>query len=386
MIASPHMQNTEISSKPISVIVVGQTPPPFHGQSLMIQMLLDGPMEGVEMHHIRMAFSDNMDQVGRFQLAKVLHLFALIVRIFIARIRTGATILYYPPAGPNRVPIFRDIVLLISTRWMFRKTVFHFHANGMGELIPKFPAPLRALAWWALGRPHASIQLSELTRQDGKWFQAQHIYVVPNAVHDETLRLKWSPADRVPVAVQRILYVGTVCEGKGILVLLDACRQLKLAQVPFHLDVVGSFQPTTFGDDVRRAIADSQLQDHVTLHGQKTGDDKWKMFTLANIFCFPSHYESEGVPCVLIEAMCFALPVVSTRWRGIPSLVESGVTGYLVEPHDSMNLCNAIRDLIVDPIAIQSMGQAGRSRFLNEFSNQQYLQKMRQVFADTAKS
>ncbi len=378
------IQNTQ--NKLISVVVVGQAPPPFHGQAVMIQMLLNGPIEDVQFHHVRMAFSDNMDQVGRFQLRKVFHLIELIFRIVTARITHNATILYYPPAGPNRIPVFRDIVLLICTRWMFRKTVFHFHACGVSELIAKFRPPLRALAWCALGMPDVAIQMSSLTGQDAVWLKAKKVYVIPNAVPDEATRLGWKPADRLASTRKKILYVGTVCESKGILLLLNACHHLRQAGVAFQLDVVGSFQPLEFSSEVQSVVREFELVEHVTLHGQKTGDDKWRMFSNADVFCFPSHYTSEGFPCVLLEAMCFALPVISTRWRGIPSIIEHGKTGYLVEVQDAEALFIALQKLLSDTENMFAMGLAGRTKFLAQFSNEQHLQKMRQMFVDMAQS
>lgn len=378
------IQNTK--NKLISVVVVGQTPPPFHGQAVMIQMLLDGPIEGVQFHHVRMAFSNNMDQVGRFQLRKLMHLIAVIFRIGTARITHNAKILYYPPAGPNRVPVFRDIVLLICTRWMFRRTVFHFHASGVSELIAKFRPPLRALAWCALGRPDAAIQMSNLIGQDAVWLKARKVYVIPNAVLDEATRLEWNPLDRLISSTKKILYVGTVCESKGILILLNACTQLRQAGVAFHLDVVGSYQPSEFSTEVQKIVREFELEEHVTLHGQKTGDCKWRMFSNANVFCFPSHYASEGFPCVLLEAMCFALPVISTRWRGIPSIVEHGSTGYLIDVQDAEELYVAMQKLFSDSKLMHAMGIAGRTKFLAQYSNEQHLQQMRQVFVDMAQS
>ena len=376
------IQNTK--NKLISVVVVGQTPPPFHGQAVMIQMLLDGPIEGVQFHHVRMAFSNNMDQVGRFQLRKIIHLITVIFRIGTARIAHNAQILYYPPAGPNRVPVFRDVVLLFCTRWMFRRTVFHFHASGVSELIAKFRPPLRAMAWCALGRPDAAIQMSNLIGQDAVWLKAKKVYVIPNAVLDEATRLDWNPLDRLISSTKKILYVGTVCESKGILILLNACKQLRQAGVAFHLDVVGSYQPSDFSTEVQRIVREFELEEHVTLHGQKTGDNKWRMFLHANVFCFPSHYASEGFPCVLLEAMCFALPVISTRWRGIPAIVEHGSTGYLIDVKDADELFVAMRKLFSDSKLMHAMGIAGRTKFLAQYSNKQHLQQMRQVFVDMA--
>jgi glycosyltransferase involved in cell wall biosynthesis len=376
------MSKTMRSSKPPVVVVVGQTPPPFHGQAIMIQMLLDGPLPDVKLHHVRMSFSDNMDQVGRFQLSKLWHLVYLIVCIAKARIQFGAAILYYPPAGPNRVPVFRDIVLLLSTRWMFRKTVFHFQASGVSELIPKLPLPIRILAQWAYSKPDVAIQLSPLTTPDATYFKARKICTVPNAAYDlssQFVRSRDAAADTEPA---RILYVGTVCEAKGMLVLLDACSQLKTWGSRFHLDVVGSFQPSQFSTAVQACIEDRDLTEHVTIHGQKTGDSKWNMFANADMFCFPSHYESEGFPCVLVEAMCFSLPVVSTRWRGIPSIVEEDLTGYLVDTGDSKALALQLQRLILDPIAARKMGIAGRERFESKLSSTKHLEQMRQIFLE----
>ncbi|MBK7083560.1 MAG: hypothetical protein IPH53_02365 [Flavobacteriales bacterium] len=78
---------------------------------------------------MRLAFSEDMESVGKFQLGKVLVLFSTIARIFIARFRFHTPVLYYPPSGPNMVPVLRDLILLCATRWLFRHTVFHFHAS-----------------------------------------------------------------------------------------------------------------------------------------------------------------------------------------------------------------------------------------------------------------
>ena len=46
------------------IVVIGQTPPPFGGQALMIQALLDGQYENAELFHVRLDFSKNFDDMG----------------------------------------------------------------------------------------------------------------------------------------------------------------------------------------------------------------------------------------------------------------------------------------------------------------------------------
>ena len=83
---------------------------------------------------------------GRFRLRKLGHLVGIIGRIAWQRIAHGVDVLYYPPAGPHRVPLWRDLAILGCTRWMFRKTIFHFHTLGIGRVYRQLPLPLRWLA------------------------------------------------------------------------------------------------------------------------------------------------------------------------------------------------------------------------------------------------
>ncbi len=144
----------------LKVLVVGQTPPPLHGQAIMIERLLSGRYARIKLYHVRMAFSDSIGDVGRFRLGKLLHLLSVILRIAYCRIVCGAKVLYYPPAGPNRVPLHRDLAILLSTRWMFRRTVLHFHATGVSELYDKLPRLTRFLFRGALFHADAAVRIA----------------------------------------------------------------------------------------------------------------------------------------------------------------------------------------------------------------------------------
>ena len=365
----------------LKILVVGQTPPPFHGQAIMIQMLVDGPIEDAELIHLRMAFSDSLDEVGRFKLRKIFHLIKLILSIYWIRIRHNPSVLYYPPTGPNRVPLIRDTILLICTRWLFKWTVFHFQASGVSELIRSLSLWQQFIVWQALGTPDAAIQLSSLTVSDASFLKAKRQYLIPNAAEDhakERVFRKDASAESFPQI--RLLYLGTVCETKGVLVLIDAIKTLTTSLPKVHLDIVGGFQPASFKSQVLDRIKQLELQSQVTLHGQRTGDAKWKFFANADVFCFPTYYESEGFPCVLVEAMSFSLPIVSTNWRGIPSMVRDGETGFLVAPRDVESLSVAIERLVENTGQREAFGRLARLRYEAEFTRSRHLQLMSEVF------
>jgi len=86
----------------------------------------------------------------------------------------------------------------------------------------------------------------------------------------------------------------------------------------------------------------------VNLAGVQSGDDKFRYYAQASIFCFPTFFESEAFPVVLLKAMQFRLPVDSTRWRGISAIVRDGVTGFLVPINDVAALAERLELLLVD--------------------------------------
>lgn len=88
-------------------------------------------------------------------------------------------------------------------------------------------------------------------------------------------------------------------------------------------------------------------------------------YTDADLFCLSSLWE--GLPYVILEAMSYALPVVSTGVDGIPEAVAQGESGALVPPADPDALADAIVRLLGDADARARMGAAGeeivRERF-----------------------
>jgi len=70
------------------ILVVGQTPPPFGGQAIMIERLLEGKYKDTELFHVRMSFSREMNEMGRFSFFKIFHLILCIPRTkFIIKIK-----------------------------------------------------------------------------------------------------------------------------------------------------------------------------------------------------------------------------------------------------------------------------------------------------------
>lgn len=338
------------------------------------QSLLSGRYTEIELHPVRMAFSRQTSHIGRLRFGKLLHLGALVARIHWQRARTGARILYFPPAGPNLVPFLRDVVILVCTRWAFARTVFHFHAAGLSELEARLRGPLRLLyraAYWA---PDVAIQTSALNPPDGQRLQAKRVVVIPNGVPDHPLARQPRP-DRAGHPLT-ILYAGILRESKGLLVLVQACRRLREQGLDFRLHLMGTFESPAFESALGDALASAGLSDRSTFLGVLRDDAKAQAFWRSDVFCYPTHFEAESFGLVVVEAMQFSLPVVATRWRGVPTVVDEGQSGLLVPVCDAEQLADALSVLLENEELRRRLGARGRERYLEHFTEERFRQRM----------
>lgn len=85
----------------------------------------------------------------------------------------------------------------------------------------------------------------------------------------------------------------------------------------------------------------------------------------ADVFVLSSRWE--GLPYVVLEAMSFGLPVVSTRVDGIPEAVVDGTSGLLVPPSAPEALASAIAGVLDDPDTRARMGAAGAAIVAERF-------------------
>ena len=67
-----------------------------------------------------------------------------------------------------------------------------------------------------------------------------------------------------------------------------------------------------------------------------------------DVLLFPTYWESEGYPGIVLEALQCGRPVITTRWKSIPEVVEDGKSGILVEPRSWVAVKEAIQRLMRD--------------------------------------
>ena len=183
-----------------------------------------------------------------------------------------------------------------------------------------------------------------------------------------------------------IVSVGRLVEQKGFERLLRACRLLADRKERFRCEIVGDGPLRV---RLEALIAEYDLASRVALLGRLYQDELRQRYAAADLFalfCVPaSDDDRDGIPNVMIEAMATGLPVVSTRFSGIPELVVDGETGRLVAVDDETADAEALRSLLGDPELRRRMGSAGRRRVLDGFTTEASAAKLDTVFSRLAR-
>ena len=181
----------------------------------------------------------------------------------------------------------------------------------------------------------------------------------------------------------QIVCVGSFEEVKGHRYLIEACRLLKTRGIDFRCHFVGDGH---LRQELKQQIARAGLADQVILHGALRRRAVAKLVAEADVMALASvptrDGRREGIPVALMEAMASGLPVVSTNIGGIPELVETGLTGFLVPPRKSSALADALQRLAEDPELRRQMGSAGREKVLREFNLRRNTEALMSLFQD----
>lgn len=156
---------------------------------------------------------------------------------------------------------------------------------------------------------------------------------------------------------QRFVYVGHVTASKGINEIIEA----------------GEMIDDTIDIDIYGPLMEGMKEEN--FHGKKTRymgilqpEKVMETMKQYDALLFPTYYKGEGYPGVILEAYFAGLPVITTRWRAIPEIVDSS-SGILIEPKNSKQLAEAMQQLIQSGQQMQEL-RLGAISMARRFSSE----------------
>ncbi len=148
-----------------------------------------------------------------------------------------------------------------------------------------------------------------------------------------------TPTDKIIViSTGRLEYV------KGFVFALLGIQQLVQKGIDLEYRIVGGGKDEEY---LRFLIQRLGLENHVSLLGPLSPEKVGLELLQADIYLSSSL--SEGISNAVLEAMAIGLPVVSTNVGGMPEVIQTEITGLLVEPYEPDQIARAIKRFVEEP-------------------------------------
>lgn len=290
--------------------------------------------------------------------------------------------------GPDLVPLAPRNEIDIAAAWrlsrvlkQMRPEIVHAHdphAVAMAATALSIAAPSPCPPLVASRRIEYRIARHSFSRW--KYSQVGCFLAISRAVRDR-LVADGIPAQRIrivhegvdvervvqlpPASVHAALYLPTgspVVGTVGALVPQKAQHTL-IAAAAIVVRAVPDVRFVILGEGELRPALESQirhlhLERHVFLAGFRP--DVIELIKDFDVFALSSI--QEGMCTSLVDAMAAQKPAVATAVGGVPEVVEDGVTGFLVQPHDEQTMAAHIVALLEDEALRHRMGAAALAR------------------------
>ena len=140
-----------------------------------------------------------------------------------------------------------------------------------------------------------------------------------------------------------VLYVGLLEPRKNLPALLRAFGQISDRFPGHQLVLVG--RQGWMVEQVFELVESLGLKERVCFTGYVESEDLPALYSLADVFVYPTFYEGFGLP--VLEAMACGAPVITSRVSSLPEI--AGDAGVLLDPEDETQLAGALERLLRDP-------------------------------------
>jgi glycosyltransferase involved in cell wall biosynthesis len=235
----------------------------------------------------------------------------------------------------------RGIYAGLLGRWLFR--IPYLATRRVPNLFSR--SPLRDLAYRGAARiVGLSRMIATLVEQQYPDTQCE---IIPSAHADLARQHQRDPAFVEKYRGKTVIgHIGALHrEVKGQHNIIDVARRWQDRHPDVLFVLVGSGKDGAEFKQLAKGLTNIEFAGQV-----KNVDDYLDLF---DIFVFPSLME--GLGSILLDAMCFGLPIVASGVDGIPDIIEDGANGLLVEPDNPEQLGAALERLLGDKALQEKM-------------------------------
>lgn len=362
------------------VLFLLHIPPPVHGSSMVGKYICEsiGVNEKFDCNYINLLASKKVSQSGSINLYKLYGFLKVLHQLFLSCFKQKPSLCYLA-LTVSGYAFFRDTIIVLILRFFRVQRIYHLHNKGVSRNEKKW---LYRFLYKLVFKDSRVILLSDNLYVDIESFVSRSkVSICPNGIPDSFDSKIVSDKVKDNNPIPNILFLSNLIETKGVFILLRACEILKKKEINYTCSFVGG-EGSISEDDFNKKLGELDLC-QVKYLGKKFNEEKDLIYKEADIFAFPTFYPYECFPLVLLEAMQFSLPIISTDEGGISDVVADGINGFIVNKQDSIHLAERLEELIGDFNLRIRMGDEGRKKFQVKYTLEAFENKLIDILEES---
>lgn len=215
----------------------------------------------------------------------------------------------------------------------------------------------------ALSGARQIICVSHYTKNKmAEFVEASKFAVIPNGIKTDGIAAS-SPAE-ISVRANLILSVGALKERKAQHLILAALPTLRQSFPDLKCVLVAGATKGAYGEKIKRLVADSRLEDCVSIKEKISDQELDQLYRRAKIFALLPVSEAdnfEGFGLVYLEANLRALPVIGAYGSGAEEAIALERSGFLVDSAKPEELIARISQLLQDQEQYRHLAASARA-------------------------
>ena len=161
-----------------------------------------------------------------------------------------------------------------------------------------------------------------------------------------------------------LLYIGKIERRRNTLFLINLLHEISKTNNNVKLILIGKGE-SKYVEKVKKEIEKYNLNDKIIYIEKMQQEELSNIYKISDIFLLPTEYEIFGM--VLLEAMYFGLPCITSINGGSSTIIKNGINGMIIDKFDMNSWTNSIKLLLNSDELKIKIGESAKRTIINNF-------------------
>lgn len=376
------------------VVLAGPVPPPYTGQAIGTEVLLNSPIIRAEyaLEHLSLSFE------GASTVRRIALTIAVLLQFGWLALRRRPQLVHLM-VSRSALGFVKDCVLVHVSRIAGARVIAHVRGGDLQTFYAECCPLLRRVIKATYAKVACGIALGpSLRKQFAGLVRSDRVYTVLNCYKEPPVVVQTPRSSESKNKCLRVLFLSNVLPSKGLFDALHGVAGAVRRGVPIRFVFAGQFMDhdpafrrlNHCGSEDPNAASLERMFDRLVRElglvsiveklGTVRGAEKWSLLQRSDILLLPVFNPWEGQPLTIIEAMRAGCAVISTDCGGIADLVEHNVTGRIVRPRCPSDISDGLEYYWQHCDELQVTGHRNQRRALDLHSPENHASSIMRLY------